>query len=68
MLKNYFKVAFRNLWKNKAFSAINIIGLASGLGICLLILLYVLDEMSYDGCRILHTGLILAGGYLVLRH
>ena len=48
MLKNYFKVAFRNLWKNKAFSAINIIGLASGLGICLLILLYVLDELSYD--------------------
>lgn len=48
MLENYFKVAFRNLWKNKAFSAINIIGLASGLGICLLILLYVLDEMSYD--------------------
>ena len=48
MFKNYFKVAFRNLWKNKGFSAINIIGLASGLGICLLILLYVLDELSYD--------------------
>jgi len=48
MFKNYLKIAFRNLWKNKAFSAINIIGLASGLGICLLIFLYVLDELSYD--------------------
>ena len=48
MLQNYFKVALRNLWKNKGFSAINIIGLASGIVICLLILLYVLDELSYD--------------------
>ncbi len=48
MLKNYFKVALRNLWKNKGFSAINIIGLAAGLGVCLLIVLYVVDELSYD--------------------
>jgi len=48
MLKNYFKVALRNLWKNKGFSAINIIGLAAGLGVCLLIVLYVIDELSYD--------------------
>ncbi|HTM91390.1 MAG TPA: ABC transporter permease, partial [Flavisolibacter sp.] len=48
MLKNFFKVALRNLWKNKGFSAINIIGLATGLATCLLILLYVLDELSYD--------------------
>ncbi|MEP6684057.1 MAG: ABC transporter permease [Parafilimonas sp.] len=48
MFKNYFKVALRNLWKNKAFSAINIIGLASGLAVCLLIVLYVVDELSYD--------------------
>jgi putative ABC transport system permease protein len=48
MLKNYFKVALRNLWKNKAFSAINIVGLASGLAVCLLIVLYVVDELSYD--------------------
>jgi len=48
MLKNYLKVALRNLWKNKAFSAINILGLASGLAVCLLIVLYVVDEMSYD--------------------
>ncbi|HUZ57389.1 MAG TPA: ABC transporter permease [Hanamia sp.] len=48
MFKNYFKIALRNLWKNKAFSAINIIGLASGLAVCLLIVLYVKDELSYD--------------------
>ncbi len=48
MLKNYFKIALRNLWKNKAFSAINIIGLAAGLAVCLLIVLYVFDELSYD--------------------
>ena len=42
------KIALRNLWKNKAFSAINIIGLASGVAVCLLIVLYVVDELSYD--------------------
>ncbi|HVY74532.1 MAG TPA: ABC transporter permease [Puia sp.] len=48
MIKNYFKIAVRNLWKNKAFSALNIVGLASGLAVCLLIVLYVVDELSYD--------------------
>ena len=48
MFKNYLKVALRNLWKNKAFSAINIAGLAAGLAVCLLIVLYVVDELSYD--------------------
>ena len=48
MIKNYFKVAFRNLWKNKGYSAINIFGLAAGLATCLLITLYVTDELSYD--------------------
>lgn len=48
MLRNYLKVALRNLWKSKGFTAINIIGLAAGLGVCLLIVLYVTDEMSYD--------------------
>jgi len=48
MIKNYFKTAFRNLVKNKFYSSINIIGLAAGLATCLLILLYVLDELSYD--------------------
>jgi putative ABC transport system permease protein len=48
MLRNYFKVAFRNLWKNKTYSFINIVGLAIGLSCFLLILLYVLDELSFD--------------------
>ncbi|MFT3935782.1 MAG: ABC transporter permease [Chitinophagaceae bacterium] len=48
MFKNYFRVAYRNLWKDKGFSAINIIGLAAGLAICLLIALFVIDEFSYD--------------------
>jgi putative ABC transport system permease protein len=48
MLINYFKVALRNLWKSKGFTAINVIGLAAGLGVCLLIVLYVIDELSYD--------------------
>lgn len=48
MFKNYLKIAFRNLWKNKAFSSINIIGLSAGLAVCLLIVLYVKDELSYD--------------------
>jgi len=48
MFINYFKIAFRNLWRNKAFSAINIFGLAIGLAVCLLITLFVVDELSYD--------------------
>jgi putative ABC transport system permease protein len=48
MLYNYFKTAMRNLWKNKGFSAINILGLAIGLATCLLILIFVTDELSYD--------------------
>ena len=48
MVKNYFKIAFRNLWKNKGFSAINIFFLAMGIAICLLITLFVKDELSYD--------------------
>ncbi|HEX8018557.1 ABC transporter permease [Mucilaginibacter sp.] len=48
MLKNYLLVAFRNLSKNKAFSTINIVGLAIGMAACLLILQYVSFELSYD--------------------
>ncbi|PWT99073.1 MAG: cell division protein FtsX, partial [Bacteroidetes bacterium] len=48
MFRNYFKTALRNLWKSKGFSAINIIGLAIGLATCLLIILYVFDELGYD--------------------
>ncbi|HZZ76700.1 MAG TPA: ABC transporter permease, partial [Puia sp.] len=48
MLKNYFKIAWRNLIKNKADSAINIIGLSIGMAACLLILEFVSFELSYD--------------------
>ncbi|QEC51919.1 putative ABC transport system permease protein [Anseongella ginsenosidimutans] len=48
MLKNYFKIAWRHLWKSKVFSLINISGLAIGLMSFLLIALYVGDESSYD--------------------
>ncbi|HTI08297.1 MAG TPA: ABC transporter permease [Puia sp.] len=48
MLKNYFKIAIRSLTRNKAFSFINIFGLAVGLATCLLIMLYIFDESSYD--------------------
>ncbi len=48
MLKNYFKVALRSLKKHKAFSFINILGLSVGLTCCILIGLYINEEMSYD--------------------
>jgi putative ABC transport system permease protein len=48
MLRNYLKVIVRNLWKNKTFSAINIFGLSLGLSVCILILLFVRYEKSYD--------------------
>ncbi len=48
MLKSYLKIAWRNLWKNKTFSVINIAGLSVGLACFILIALYVTDEISYD--------------------
>jgi putative ABC transport system permease protein len=48
MLKNYFKIAFRNLLRNKAFSFINIAGLAVGMASAILILLWIQNEVSHD--------------------
>ncbi|MGH7599074.1 MAG: ABC transporter permease [bacterium] len=48
MLKNYLKIALRNLKKNAVYSSINIAGLAAGMACCILITLYVLHELSYD--------------------
>jgi len=48
MFNNYFKTAWRNLWKHKGFSLINIIGLALGMACSLLIMLWVYDEYSVD--------------------
>ncbi len=48
MLKNYFKIALRTLLRNKAFSAINIIGLSVGMAVAMLIGLWIFDEISFD--------------------
>ena len=48
MIKNFFKVVYRNLLRNKGFSAINITGLAVGMAAAILILLWIQDERSYD--------------------
>lgn len=48
MLKNYFIIAWRNLTGNKVYSGLNIIGLAAGMAVALLIGLWVLNEYSYD--------------------
>ena len=48
MLRNSLKIALRNLWRNKVFSSINVIGLAVGLASCLLLFMYIAHELSYD--------------------
>ena len=48
MFRNYLKIACRNLWRNKGFSAINIFGLAIGIATCLIIMLFVNNELGYD--------------------
>lgn len=49
MIKNYIKIALRNILRHKGYSFINIFGLAIGMAVCILILLYVQDELSFDG-------------------
>lgn len=48
MLRNYFNIALRNIFKHKVFSFINIFGLAVSLSVCLLIMLVIADQKSYD--------------------
>ncbi len=48
MIKNYFKIAFRNLWKHRVFSFINVLGLTVGMTAFFLIFLYISFELSYD--------------------
>jgi putative ABC transport system permease protein len=48
MLRNYLKTSLRNLWKRKSFSLINIVGLAIGMAVSFMILLYVWNEVTYD--------------------
>jgi putative ABC transport system permease protein len=48
MFKNYFKIAWRNLIKNKVYSTINILGLATGMAVAMLIALWIWDEVTFD--------------------
>lgn len=48
MIRNYFKVALRSMWKHKGFSLLNITGLVTGITACLMILQYVSFELSFD--------------------
>lgn len=48
MIRNYFKIAWRNLWKSKFYSFINIMGLAVGMAVCIVIMLFVSYEKSFD--------------------
>ena len=48
MIKNYFKIAWRNLFRNKAFSLTNLVGLVIGMTCTTLIFLWVRDERTYD--------------------
>lgn len=48
MLKNYFKIAFRNIWRSKLYSMINILGLTMGLTCSSMLFMLVIDELSYD--------------------
>jgi putative ABC transport system permease protein len=52
MIKNYFKIAWRNLMRHKVYSGINIFGLAIGIASCLLILQYVSYELSYENFQV----------------
>src|SRR3954463_8143630 len=52
MIRNYFKVAWRNLTRNRTFSTINITGLALGIACCMLIMAWVQDEVSKDNFHV----------------
>ena len=52
MFTNYLKIAWRNATRHKAYSAINILGLAIGIAACLLILQYVSFELSYENFQV----------------
>ncbi|MFI5159862.1 MAG: ABC transporter permease [Sphingobacteriales bacterium] len=75
MIKNYFKIAWRNLVRQRLYSIINISGLAVGLAVCMLIMLYVAHEHSYDrfhknGDRIytLHASIKIGGQALSMAY
>jgi putative ABC transport system permease protein len=71
MLKSYFRIAWRNLQKNKVYSAVNIVGLAVGLSVFWMMALYIADELSYDRSsvnadriyRVVHHGQWTSGSF-----
>ena len=63
MFKNYFKIAWRNLLKNKEYAAINVIGLAAGMAVALLIGLWTWDEISLDYYHTKHERMARAMSY-----
>src|SRR5665213_2375554 len=54
MFKNYFKTAFRNLWKSRTYSFLNVFGLAVGIAAAALILLWVKDELTFNNNFVKH--------------
>jgi putative ABC transport system permease protein len=48
MIRNYLKIAFRSLWRSKLHSIINVSGLSIGIAVCILIVLFVRDELTFD--------------------
>jgi putative ABC transport system permease protein len=52
MLRNYFKIAFRNLSKNKAHTALNIVGLTLGIAICMIIFIIIQFQTSFEGFHV----------------
>ena len=57
MFKNYLKIAWRNLIKNKIYSVINILGLATGMAVALLIALWIWDEVTFNDYHTNHKHL-----------
>jgi len=57
MFKNYLKIAWRNLIKSKFYSIINILGLAAGMAVAMLIAFWIWDEVTYDKYHINHERL-----------
>tara|TARA_R110002033_G_scaffold8237_10_gene28510 strand:- start:100 stop:2517 length:2418 start_codon:yes stop_codon:yes gene_type:complete len=49
MFKNYIKIALRNLWKNRTFTALNVVGLTAAFGVAILLAMYAVFQLSFDG-------------------
>jgi len=48
MILNYFKIALRNLWKNRTFTALNMVGLTAAFGVAILLAMFAFFQLSYD--------------------